>query len=345
MSLRIVIVGAGAIGCLTALELVRRGHHVILVDKGPVGQESSWAGGGILFPLLPWKYGEKVNRLALAGAQIYASLCETLRRETGIDPEYRVSGMRVFPDFGGMVALEWCRTHGMAAEMREDALWLPQVAQVRNPRLMQALCARVLQCGVELVERCELLPLGSSDGSVAVWAARDGRRFEADHYLVTAGAWSNLLLGPHAMGSRIRPIRGQMLLYRLAPGALGCILYQDDFYLIPRADGHILAGSTVEDAGFDKSTTSQAAAALHQKAVLLFPALAHAEIIKHWSGLRPGSPDNVPIIGRHPAFDNLWLNAGHFRYGVTMAPASAMLIADLIEGAFPAGCGDYTFPI
>ena len=119
-------------------------------------------------------------------------------------------------------------------------------------------------------------------------------------------------------------MRGQMLLYRLAPDRLPHIRYREDFYLIPRRDGHILAGSTVEDVGFDKSTTASTAAQLAAKAAALLPALADAPIVKHWSGLRPGSPDNIPVIARHPHIENLYLNTGHFRYGVTMAPATDM---------------------
>src|SRR5512139_3946501 len=119
----------------------------------------------------------------------------------------------------------------------------------------------------------------------------------------------------HAMTIGHKPMRGQMLLYRLAEQPLSHILYREDFYLIPRLDGHILAGSTVEDVGFDKSTTQDAAAELAAKACALLPELARAPLVKHWSGLRPGSPDNLPVIARHPQFDNLYLNTGHFRYG------------------------------
>jgi glycine oxidase len=332
MKQRVVIIGAGAVGCLSALALHQRGLHVTLVDKGELGSESSWAGGGILFPLLPWKYTEPVTRLALAGAAAYQGLCEELRQTTGIDPQYRVSGMLAFSDFGGTNALDWCRQHGIAAEIQDNGLWLPNVAQARNPRLMQAMRAILKMRGVHLVEQTELVPLQQPDGTIDAWHSSDGRRFEADAFVVTAGAWSSKLLGTQALDVQIKPMRGQMLLYKLMPGVLKHILYHEDFYLIPRTDGHILAGSTVEDVGFDKSTTPQAAADLHRKASQLLPALGNAAVIKHWSGLRPGSPDNVPIIARHPAFDNLWLNSGHFRYGVTMAPASAEILADLMQG-------------
>lgn len=332
MSQQALIIGAGAVGCLSALELARRGWRVTLVDQAGVGSESSWAGGGILFPLLPWHYPEPVNRLALAGAAAYPALCQDLLDNTGIDPQYQVSGMRVLGSQDGALAMAWGRRHGVEMAARAQELWLPAVAQARNPRLMQALRARLPQAGVRLLEHCRMRPLSGAADLISHWADTEGARLEADAYVVTAGAWSAGLLGAKALSLPIKPMRGQMLLYRLAPGTLREILYCEDFYLIPRRDGHILAGSTVEDVGFDKAVTSDAAEDLRRKAQRLLPPLAHAEVIQHWSGLRPGSPDNIPVIAQHPQIRNLFLNAGHFRYGVTMAPASAQLLADLVEG-------------
>lgn len=332
MQSRALIVGAGVVGCLSALALARRGWRVTVAERGAVGGEASWAGGGILFPLMPWDYAEPVNQLAFAGAAGYPALCAELLEATGIDPEYQACGMLAVQDPATAAHLTWCRAHAVAAQLDGNALWLPAVAQLRNPRLVKALHARLLQLGVELHEHTELEPLAADGGRLAGWRSTAGQVFEADAYVVTSGAWSRHLLGQHASDIAIKPMRGQMLLYRLPPGTLPYILYHDDFYLIPRRDGHILAGSTVEDVGFDKSTTAEAFAALSAKAHELLPQLAEAPLLQHWSGLRPGSPDNLPTIGRHPQFDNLYLNAGHFRYGVTMAPASAERLCALLGG-------------
>lgn len=341
-----VIIGAGAVGCLSAITLAEQGWRVTLVDQGPMGLESSWAGGGILFPLLPWNYAEPVNRLAMAGAAQYPALAEKLLDHTGIDPQYRPCGMRVLPPFDQNAALQWCADNNYTAELQNDGLWLPQVAQARNPRLMQALRAQLAISGVTLLENTPLRPLHASSGKLTAWHDTAGNRYEADAFVLTAGAWSQDLLGPHAISLALKPMRGQMLLYQLPAGTLEHLLYREDFYLIPRLDGHILAGSTVEDVGFDKATTATAAAELATKAQALLPALAHAPVIKHWSGLRPGSPDNMPIIDRHPGFDNLYLNTGHFRYGVTMAPASAALLAALMCGTHhDIDASPYRFPL
>jgi glycine oxidase len=306
--------------------LTKEGIKVTVIDRSTLGAEASWAGGGILFPLLPWHYSEPVNKLALAGAELYPALAEELIATTGIDPEYTVSGMRVSPHFDAVAARQWCAANEISAEFQGDTLWLPQVAQVRNPRLMQALRKWLELHGVELKEHTEITALNTQAAHVNALQTDTGEKLSADQYVITAGAWSKPLLGGYALEADLRPMRGQMLLYKLPVGTLQHILYCDDFYLIPRRDGHILAGSTVEDVGYDKSTTPQVAADLHHKAVRLLPALVNETALTHWSGLRPGSPDNIPVIARHPALENLWLNTGHFRYGVTMATASARIL-------------------
>jgi glycine oxidase len=322
----VMIVGGGLVGCLTAMRLTKQGIKVTLVDRGTLGAESSWAGGGILFPLLPWNYSETVNQLALAGATLYPALAEELISDTGIDPEYIVSGMRVLPNFDRVDAQRWCEISGIDAEFQDGTLWLPQIAQVRNPRLIKALRRWLELHGVALQEGIEIASLMVRADYISALQTMNGERLQADQYVFTAGAWSKQLLGAYKLDIEIKPMRGQMLLYKLPANTLQNILYCEDFYLIPRRDGHILAGSTVEDVGFDKSITAQAAADLHHKAVKLLPALANETPVNHWSGLRPGSPDNIPVIARHPALENLWLNTGHFRYGVTMAPASANIL-------------------
>ena len=250
----IVIIGAGAIGCMTAMELAARGAQVTLVDRAEAGKEASWAGGGILFPLLPWQYREEVNRLALAGAAGHPALADELHAATGIDPEYSVSGMLVHPPYDATAAQAWCAAHGLTAEVQGDKLWLPQVAQVRNPRLVQALWRWLQGHGVRLLEHTEVKSLQVVNDRVGAVLTEAGT-LQADDIVITAGAWSRPLLGAHAAALNFKPMRGQMLLYEMPPGLLPHIHYQDDFYLIPRRDGHILAGSTVEDVGFDKSTT------------------------------------------------------------------------------------------
>lgn len=326
-----LMVGGGALGLATAAALLQQGAGVTVLERGSVGRESSWAGGGILSPLCPWDYPDEVMRLALRGMALFGDMAETLHRTTGIDPEYLRSGMLVLPPFDIQSAKKWCAAHGVRVEERGEGLLLPDVAQARNPRLLQALRARVGQLGGRIVEQCEVKEIVAEAGRAKHLATTQGD-LVADAYIVTAGAWSKVLLGEHALQVDIKPIRGQMLLFKFDTPPLPHIVLQNDLYLIPRRDGHLLVGSTREDVGFDKSTTEEARAMLLQRAVVLLPALRDMPVIMHWAGLRPASPGNIPTIGRHPHLSNLYINSGHFRYGVTMTPASVEVLLNTING-------------
>jgi len=341
-----VIIGAGAVGLASALELARRGARVTVLDKGQSGGESTWAGGGILSPLLPWQYGEEVNALSEYSRALFPAWRLRLEALSGLEAEYRVSGMLVLPPFEQQPAFAWCARHAWRHELRnsgdvlangsnEASLWLPEVAQVRNPRLAKVLRGAALAAGVRILESVQVTGLVSAAGRIARLSTQQGD-FSAAGFVVAAGAWSSALPGLEAFAERIFPVRGQMLLFKLPPDSLRSIVLHNGAYLIPRTDGHVLAGSTLEYSGFDKSTTQAAKRDLLAFAARILPALSDLVLSRHWSGLRPGSPDNVPVIGPCLGYDNLFINSGHFRYGVTMAPGSAVLLADLIEGKKPA---------
>lgn len=334
-----LIVGGGAVGLTSAQALLQMGYRVTLVERGAVGQEASWAGGGILSPLCPWDYQEAVTRLAHRGMAMFDEAATLLQVSTGIDIEYQHSGMLVLPPFEQQKAMQWCKRHFFDAESVELAdylpalhgtgLLLPEVSQVRNPRLLRALRQRVELFGGVILEQHEVQGF-EIEGDRVVGLQTVQGRLSADAYVVAAGAWSKTLLGEHALNMDIRPIRGQILLFKFDEPPFRNILLKGDLYLIPRLDGHVLVGSTLEDVGFDKSTTAEARDSLMQRVRELFP--AWPEPIQHWAGFRPGSPDNIPTIGRHPHLTNLYANCGHFRYGVTMSLASAELLLNEIEG-------------
>jgi glycine oxidase len=335
----VIIVGAGVSGLSTALRLLQRGHRVILLERGEVGGESSWAGGGILSPLLPWDYAEPLSGLALRSMCVYADWVAGIEARSGRMAEYWRCGMRVLGETRLDAALAWCRTHDLAVQVQPEnageSLWLPDIAQVRNPRLVAALRQAVVAMGGTIHTHCAAETAISRSGKMAAVSTSQGT-FAADRFVIAAGAWSGIALPGMNGVPNVHPIRGQMLLFKLQPGVLETILYRNGLYLIPRRDGHVLVGSTLEDAGFDKSTDDATRQRLHGEAAELLPALASMQPIRHWAGLRPGSPDNIPVIDRHPDFDNVFVNTGHYRYGVTMAPASAELLVDLMEGRPPA---------
>ena len=342
MAKKVVVVGGGIVGCFTALALNDRGCQVTLVERNVVAAqtsgESSWAGAGILFPLLPWMYKDEVNNLAIAGAAMYPQLCERLLTKTGIDPQYILSGMQLLPPYDENLAINWCKKNQILNQQNASGLLLPLVAQVRPPNLLQALRQLLISQKVMLLENTQLEPLKNSD-YIDGWKTNTGAVLEADAYVVTSGAWSFELLKKTLLKLNIKPMRGQILLYDAtnlpAIDKPNNITYQDGFYLVPRRDGLILAGSTLEDVGFNIDTTETMREQLQLKAEKILPSLKHASVIKHWSGLRPGTPDNLPTIAAHPTIKNLYLNTGHFRYGLTMAPASAALVTALIMGETP----------
>ena len=327
-----LIIGAGVAGLTTAQQLLLQGSTVTVVERGAVGMESSWAGGGILSPLCPWDYADEVTRLTSLGAAMFPQWAADLHAATGIDPEYAVSGMLVLPPCEQSLARQWCDEHGARLEEKKDGLLLPEVAQVRNPRLIQALRKHVEMLGGRIVEQCEVRGIEAMEGRVQALSTLCGE-FKADSYIVSAGAWSKQVLGQYALKLDIKPMRGQMLLFKFDTPPLQHIVLQDGMYLIPRRDGHLLVGSTLEDVGFDKSTTVEARDSLRQRAELLLPTLREMPLVQHWSGLRPASPHNIPTIGRHPQLENLYINSGHFRYGVTMAPASVEILMNELNAA------------
>jgi glycine oxidase len=341
----VIIVGAGVIGMMTAIELQRAGAQVTLLDRQDAGRESSWAGGGIISPLFPWRYPDAVTRLALLSQQIYPRLIDELRRDAGLDPEFLQSGMLILGDYEEERPADWARRfaidmqavdaaeiHRLAPELAADfdrGWWFPQVYQARNPRLLALLRAWIERSDIDLVEQAPVGEILVENGRArGVMAAR--RRFEADTVVVASGAWSARLLDPLGCPTGIEPVRGQMLLLKARPGQLQRIILSQERYIIPRRDGRILIGSTTEHVGFDKSTRDDVRQSLHRYALRSIPALADAKIEQHWSGLRPGIPDGIPAIGEHPEVRNLFIHAGHYRNGLVMAPASARLLTDLL---------------
>lgn len=331
-----LIIGAGVIGLSTAYELSLSGASVTVIDRGLVGRESSWAGAGILSALLPWDYPLSVNRLTSLGAQMYPKWVAALEEVSGLSAEFDVGGMQIQPPFDSAAALGWCEKNAVRAEVtKEKNLWLPDVAQVRPPRLIAALKQTLLNRGVEIREGVEALGLAVHQGGVSGVSTKTGQ-ITACQYVLTSGAWISNLLNNSNNFYDLRPVRGQMLLFKGEPGRLKNIIFHDEKYVVPRRDGHILVGSTVEETGFDKRTTDAAKQELHQAGAAMFAPLAQLQPIGHWSGLRPGSKDNIPLIDRHPEWENCFINAGHFRYGLTMAPAAAKLLTCLIQGETPA---------
>lgn len=331
---------------MVARELARVGRRVTLLERGLIGREASWAGGGIVSPLYPWRYAPAVTALADHAQLVYPALARQLHEETGIDPEYFPCGMLMLDAADERDARAWADVHAKTLEALDSqalrgrypglssrwhsGLWMPEIANIRNPRLLSALRASLERLGVELQEQSDVVDWEREGGRVTAARTADGRRFPAGEFVVCGGAWSGRVLEGLGRSLPVRPVKGQMILYRLAPGDLPCIVLAEGRYVIPRRDGHVLCGSTLEETGFEKATTSEALDSLAATAERLWPALRGQAPVAHWAGLRPAAPNGIPFIGAVPGLDNLWLNAGQFRNGLVLAPASARLLADLM---------------
>ncbi len=335
---------------MTGLFLREHGAQVTLLDKGEPARESSWAGGGILSPLYPWRYPQAVTQLAALSQREYPSFCARLREETGIDPEWVQSGLLML-DGDQEAALAWQdretnpvfaigRAEVYACEPGlgpgfEAGLWMPAVAQLRNPRLLKALLKAVQRRGIAVRAQHRVARILDDAGRAVGVQLETGARVEADVVVLTAGAWSGLLTAELTPAVEVHPVRGQMILFHAEPGVARRIVLYRDHYVIPRRDGRILCGSTVEEAGFEKSTTSAARELLRDAAIELIPRLGRYPVERHWAGLRPGVPSGIPYLGEHPGLEGLYLNCGHYRNGVVLGLASARLVADQILGLPP----------
>ncbi|WP_340122420.1 glycine oxidase ThiO [Methylobacter svalbardensis] len=342
----ITLIGGGIIGLLTAREFIKAGATVAIIDKNQLGQESSWAGGGILLPLYPWRQPDAITRLVLQSLKLYPALAAELTAETRIDPEWNPCGLLITKNPDMTAAVNWCDANAMLCQPADagflnsinttpdQPLWLPGIAQARNPRLVKSLKQDLINKGATLIEHCELTAITLNNNRITAINTPSGQ-FAVNQLIIAAGAWTGQLfrqLFSVAIDAapKIAPVKGQMLLFDALPETLKFMVLDDDQYLIPRRDGKILAGSTVERDDFNKTTTEEARDRLHEFAVNLLPSLKNFPIVQHWAGLRPGTEHGIPYIDRHPEIGNLYINAGHFRNGLAMGPASAQLMVDLV---------------
>lgn len=343
---QVVIVGGGVIGLLTAYNLASEGQAVTLLERGGLGQESSWAGGGIVSPLYPWRYSQAVTALAHWSQDFYPQLAQRLFAATGVDPEVHTTGLYWLDLDDEADALAWAAREGRPLSKVDvsvahdavsvlgggysQAIYMADVANVRNPRLVKSLKAALLALpNVTIYEQCDVTGFVLGDDRVMGVNTATGQVL-GDQVVLAAGAWSGQLLGTLGLALPIEPVKGQMILYKCASDFLSSMVLAKGRYAIPRRDGHILIGSTLEHEGFDKTPTDTALESLKASAVELIPALADAEVVGHWAGLRPGSPEGIPYIGEVPGFKGLWLNCGHYRNGLVLAPASCQLFTDLL---------------
>jgi glycine oxidase len=344
-----IIIGGGIIGCSIALRLASEGLSLALIERDKIGCESSRAAAGMLCPqtekLEPGAYFD----LCLRSRSMYADFADRIKEISDIDPQYRDEGT-IFVALDEKDAEEsrlwtdWQKESGLSLErltagelrklepsVRDDAaggVFIPGDHQIENRLLMDALSIAVRRAGVTALEGREVSSI-IVGGDRATGVVCDGERMEAGTVIVAAGSWSGRLLENFLPQVKTIPARGQMIALRGDRLPMTRVLHSKRCYVIPRQDGRILIGATVEYAGFQKAVTAAGINTLLEAAIELAPELASFEIVETWCGLRPDTADHLPIIGES-GIDNLLLATGHFRNGILLAPITAELIAEMI---------------
>jgi len=350
----ILILGAGVIGLSIAREAHRRGfRNIRILEKGRVGREASWAAAGILAPQVEANSADDFFDLCFESNRMYDGFAAALFEETGVDIELDSCGT-LYAGFNELDSHEfdtrfaWQKAAGLNVERLtkaetlkiepalspkiRESLRFPHDRQVENRKLVEALSAYARSNEIEVIENQPVRQiLVESDRVTGVRSSE--RSYLADQVVIATGAWTSFIeLGEDTLPLEVRPIRGQMISFRLGETRLKHVIYSHRGYVVPRADGRLLAGATVEDVGFDKSTTEMGVSKLREMAAEIAPSIRDLTIQDTWAGLRPMSADGRPVIGAIPGVEGLSIAAGHYRNGILLSPMTAKLIVDLITG-------------
>jgi glycine oxidase len=344
----VAIAGGGVIGGAIALELARAGLHVGLFDRQQPGQEASWASAGILSPAPENPATVAMVPLGKTSLSLYPEFIAQVEEISGKSAGFRAKGtLEALFSHDTKAELSTIITlhHGLGlraeplraedarelepalSEDMEAAVLRPDECSVDNRALTSAVLDAAQRSGAEI---------SSGNGAKAIWREGDrcrglilqNEKVEAKWTIIAAGSFS-AAIGGVAVYAPVRPAKGQMVALRSEEVEIERVLWSEHVYLVPRNDGRILAGATVEYVGFDKRTTAGGIEKILSAAIELAPSLANARIEETWAGLRPDSPDHLPILGVTD-LDGLLMATGHFRSGILLTPITARLIREWI---------------
>jgi glycine oxidase len=349
----VIVAGAGVVGLAAARALAGQGARVLVVERRRVGAEASSAAAGMIAPQATEAESPLLD-LALRARDRHLRLAAELEEETGISVDLsRLGRLEVFLDDATrqarLPALDAQRARGLAveplsaAELREcepnvsesavGAAYFAGDRRVDNVRLTRALAASAVQRGATLLTGRPVTGLVVEGGRLG--GVRAGAEtLRAPVVINASGAWAGLLAGD-PQPPPVEPMRGQIVAFDMSPPPLRHVVWSEHGYLVPRADGRLLAGSTVEKAGYDKSVTAGGVRSILEMALRLVPALADVRIADAWAGLRPATPDGLPVIGQG-AVGGLVHAAGLFRDGILLGPLVGEMAAELAQGRAPA---------
>ena len=349
MNSEVLIIGGGVIGLSVARELHRRGvRKITLLERGRIGREASFAAAGMLAPHAETNQADTFTKFCAESAALYEAFAAELFDETGVDVELDKNGTLylAFNDqdvreirhrFEWQKAANLAVEHWRAEEARRaepfispdvrEALFFPHDWQVENRKLLAALQKYAALNSIEIAEQTEVKSLIVEHGKVLGAVGTDGRKFFAAETVLTAGAWTSLIAAENFTLPKIKPIRGQIIAYKTAKRLFHKVIYSPRGYLVPRGDGRILIGATVEDVGFDNRTTDAGTNFLRECGAEISAPLGNLEISEKWSGLRPAAADDLPVIGSFPQVENFLTATAHFRNGILLAPLTAKITA------------------
>lgn len=350
-----LIIGGGAVGLSLAYELARRGEKVRVIDKGQLGRESSWAGAGIVPPAIVRPEDHPLVQLGGHSYRMHTEWSTRLKHDTGVDTGYRTTGAiylahdpsvldRLENDVAPFRAqnLPVEKLTGARLTELEPALagafddgrvvagyLVPDEVQLRNPWYVRALETACSDLGVKFTTAAPAEEFLVEGGLVRAVRTPVGN-FTANKFCLTTGSWSKQLGEMLGLNMAIKPIRGQIVLLHPAKPVIKGIVYSGRKYFVGREEGRVLVGSTEEDVGFDKTTTSVVVRELLDFALNMAPSLNDATVEQSWAGLRPHSADNNPYLGRSPNHANFYVAAGHYRWGLCLSPATAVVMTQLM---------------
>ncbi len=346
-SFDVIVVGGGVIGCAIGYYLAREGVAVAVVERGEIGCEASSAAAGMLAPLADVEEEGPFQEIAVAGLRLFPALAETLRAESGVDIEYLTSGilrvasseteelrLRALARRSVGLALHWLspkEAHSLEPALSTEirgALYSPEEHQVSADRLVRAFARAAAAYGATPCRNRRVDGLLTRGESVIGVRTSDGP-MNAGHVVLAAGPWTGRVAGLLGVSLPVFPVRGQMT---ALPGKslLRHIVWGEDGYLVPKANGLVFAGATVENVGFRRQTTASGIQGLLTMAVTLVPRLAFAAPVDAWAGLRPGSADGLPLLGPLPRWEGVSVATGHYRNGILLSAITGRLITQSI---------------
>ena len=355
--LKAIVMGGGIIGCSVAWRLAAEGVVTTVLERGRVGREASWAAAGMIAPQAEAEGPGPFFDFCMKARDTFDGIVDRLVREGGVDPEYDRAGiLYVALDTDERVQLErrarWQRSVGApleelsGAEARRVepmlspeavyAIHMPTNRRTDNRKLTQAYAAAARKAGAEFVEGARVEALATRGERAVGVLMDDGSTLEADVVVNAAGAWAGEIRGLEADRVKLHPVRGQIVCFEVAPETIGPALFSLRGYVVPRRDGRLLAGSTMEEAGYNKSVTLAGLDKIARGAAAIVPTLGAAAFREAWAGLRPATRDLMPVLGFSPSVSNVLWAAGHFRSGILLSAITGEIIADLVQGRRPA---------